>query len=109
MAQANDYMLKADRDHKAAMFDKQRQRWQEKRARGKPFYILYDSLLISGGILFLALSAWDAILLYRNLRELPERLIVNAIVVGLLGFLAGEFEWRWNERRFQNATRYTVR
>ena len=39
MAKANDWMLKADLDHKTAEVEKRREAWRKTRRRGKALFV----------------------------------------------------------------------
>ncbi len=100
MAEDNDYMLKADRDAKAAKLERQRQEWNEKRARGKWFYLFNESVLVWGGTLFLAFASFDCFLEADRPAFLIKRIAIDAVACFVCGLFFGYIEWHWQEGRF---------
>ncbi|MGB7985207.1 MAG: hypothetical protein WCF54_08605 [Terracidiphilus sp.] len=101
MTKVNDFMLQADRDEKAAKFEKRRLAWMKKRQRGKGSYIFRYGVLGFGGYMFLFFICWDALFNRPRLQgaALPWE-IGGYSILFVSGFFFGLWEWQSNEKRY---------
>jgi len=100
MGNANDFMLKEDRELLAARFEERRQAWEKTRDRGRAFYVVLSMLKLGGLII-----AWRLLLDYftersRIGRDFDQRSIEGYAVVLIVSALIGMWEWRSNEKRY---------
>ncbi|MGA2277012.1 MAG: hypothetical protein ABSG00_05355 [Terracidiphilus sp.] len=103
MARVNDFMLKADRDKKAATFEKRRLAWEKNRQSGEMSYIFRYGVLRFGGIMFLCFLSFDVIFDRQKLQgaRLPG-IIVGYLFIFVIAFFFGLWEWHSNEKRYCN-------
>jgi hypothetical protein len=96
MAEANDYMLKADRDEKAAKFETQRQAWEKTRERGRAAFYLTSALLAGGFIFVFRVLFSDNAPLGKKLSEA----LAPALWGCFAGLISALSDWHSKEKRY---------
>jgi hypothetical protein len=101
MAKANDFMLQADRDKKAATFEKRRLAWGKKRQLGMISYAIKYGVLQFGGFMFIWSLCWDILFDRQKLQgaRLPG-IIVGYLFIFVIAFFFGFMEWHLNEKHY---------
>jgi hypothetical protein len=98
MAEANDYMLKADRDLLAARNGKWRESWGKTRRRGLLRFVLIRYALIWGG----AQVGIEIMLDFDLIRGGRAYYVYwNGVIALLMGTLLGIWVWQSNEKRYR--------
>ena len=105
MAEANDYMLKAERDEQTARFEARRKEWERTRRRGRAFFLLRVALIF-GGLMFVYNFFWD---LFTQSgwqhQTLAPFTLAGLPVCMFIGALLGFWIWHKNEGRFRNESK----
>src|SRR5208337_676812 len=98
MAEANDYMLKADRNELAARFERRRLSWEKTRKQGALSFVLLRGVLGMGGG-YILLNLFFYLLTRPEKRHWPiePRIYVACALTLFLGILWGLWEWHANE------------
>jgi len=101
MAEANNYMLKADRDDLAARSESKRLAWEKTRKQGALYFVLFRGMLGMGGG-YILLNLFFYLLARPEKRHWPiePRVYVACALTLLLGILFGLWEWHANEKRY---------
>jgi hypothetical protein len=100
MAEANDFMLKADRELLAARFEKRCLAWEKARRHGKAIYVLSEVFTFAvfplGAVL--GFELWINQSVFHH--NLVKALEIYAIV-SLLAAVKAIWRWHRNEKRYR--------
>lgn len=101
MTEANDFMLKEDRDLLAVRFEERRRRWEKVRVRGITFYVFFETLRLGGLIVggHLALDYFSD--RSRLQRDLDQYSIGGYALLFFLAALLSTVEWYRNEKKYR--------
>jgi hypothetical protein len=82
---------------------RQRERWQQQRAKGKKHFVIYRGILGWGGIMFVSMSALDYYSLFGWTLTFDSayasKLVLNLILWPVAGLVWGIWVWESLERR----------
>jgi hypothetical protein len=97
MGEANDFMLKADRDLLAVRFEKKRLEWETTRRRGFAKYAFLRCILA-----VIPCGIWAAILSYfHSARPTRVQLLSLLVFVASISILNAVFSWYRSEKRYR--------
>jgi hypothetical protein len=86
---------------RAAVFNRQRLKWEKKRKHGRRSFILYRGVLKWGVIMCILTTITNVLARHRKL-DWP--LVVSALIAGpIAGYVWARCIWYVNERRFSGA------